>query len=271
MTEQDIIPVPHSIVPSDRRKIEHKTVQLMATCLCDTFYDDVAQATVQVLEHLECTVTFPRDQTCCGQPAFNTGDWEVARNIVRNMMMAFDGKSLIVVPSGSCTAMILHGLPMAFADQPDHDKALSLTRQTWELADFIVNGLNVDHWPGRFEGRLALHRSCHCRGTASADAAHRLLSSIEGVEVLELGEPEQCCGFGGVFSIGFPVVSREIGQVKLDHITAIEADYLVSPDMGCLLHLGGLLDRTPTSPKRKHVAQVLRDALGLSGADGVVQ
>ena len=240
----------------------------MATCLCDTFYDDVARATVQVLEHLGCEVNFPRDQTCCGQPAFNAGDWAVARQVIRSMVKAFDDRTLIVTPSASCTAMVLHGLPMAFEGEADRDEVLRLSRQTWELGDFIVNGLGVTRWPGRFVGRLALHRSCHCRGTLSADAAFRLLSSIEGVEMVDFAEAEQCCGFGGAFSVSFPAVSREMGRVKIDHVLAVQPDWLVSPDSGCVLHLSGLVDRARMSLKLRHLAQVLRDALGLPGASG---
>ena len=240
----------------------------MATCLCDTFFDDVAIATVQVLEHLGCKVVFPADQTCCGQPAFNAGDWPVARRVIRSMRKAFDERVPIVTPSGSCASMLLHGLALAFEGEPDCDDALRLTHQTWELCDFIVHGLGVRTWPGQLDGKLAFHRSCHCRGTPSADAAVMLLSSIEGVEVVEPAEPEQCCGFGGAFSVSFPTVSKEVGRVKLKHVAATEPDALVSPDMGCLLHLGGLMDRSQTPFKRMHVAQVLRNALGLSVDDG---
>ena len=257
-----------SIVPVDRPPVGDKTVQLMVTCLCDAFFDDVAIATVQVLEHLGCEVRFPVDQTCCGQPAFNAGDWPVARRVLRSTLRAFEAGVPIVAPSGSCAAMLLHGLPMAFDGEADRDQMLRLSRQTWELADFIVNGLGVTRWPGRIERKLAFHRSCHCRGTSSADAAATLLSSIEGVELVEPAEPEQCCGFGGAFSVSFPTVSKEVGRVKLEHIAATDPDILVSPDMGCLMHLGGLMDRAQAPFAAQHVAQILRDALGTKPDEG---
>ena len=121
-----------------------RRVQLMATCLCDAFHDDVARATVEVLEYLGCTVDFPDAQTCCGQPAFNAGDWPASRRVVRHTVRAFAGTVPVVVPSGSCTAMVVHGAPLAFEHEQDLPDVEALGRRTWELADFIVNALGVN-------------------------------------------------------------------------------------------------------------------------------
>jgi L-lactate dehydrogenase complex protein LldE len=236
-------------------------VKLMASCLCDAFFDDVAVATVQVLEHLGCQLEFPEAQTCCGQPAFNSGDWEAARRVSRHTLRVFQGQEPVVVPSGSCARMLSHGASLLFEGETDRASALEMGERSFELAEFIVHRLGVTSWPGRLSMRLAFHRSCHSRGTAYAESAATLLRSIAGVTLLELGEGEQCCGFGGTFSVAFPNISRGMGSLKLSHVSAARADALVSADMGCLLHLNGLAAKQGEPLRGLHVAQVLRDAL----------
>lgn len=233
----------------------------MATCLCDAFYDDVAKATVEVLEHLGCEVEFPEGQTCCGQPAFNGGDWAASRKVVRHTVRTFTGDAAVVLPSGSCAAMLFHGAPLEFEKEADLGEVEALGRRTWELADFIVNGLGVKRWPGSYARRVAFHRACHSRGTGSGDAALALLGSIAGLEVVPFGEGEQCCGFGGTFSVSFPNISGGMGNLKLEHIRAAQPDVLVSGDMSCMMHLGGLAEHEGQPIKTQHLAQVLRDAL----------
>jgi L-lactate dehydrogenase complex protein LldE len=233
----------------------------MATCLCDAFFDDVARATVETLEHLGCEVVFPEDQTCCAQPAFNAGDWPAARRVARHTLGVFRGEDAVVVPSGSCARMVDHGALLLFENHPERPDAEELAGRTWELCDFIVRGLGVTTWPGRLAARVAFHRSCHSRGTRYAESALTLLRSIDGTEVIAFGEAEQCCGFGGTFSVGFPHISRAMGNLKLDHVAAAAPDLLVSADASCLMHIGGLADHQQRPLQRKHVAQVLRDAL----------
>lgn len=249
----------------DRSPITERRVQLMATCLCDAFYDDVARASVEVLEHLGVTVEFPEGQTCCGQPAFNGGDWAASRKVVRHTVKTFAGSVPVVVPSGSCAAMMFHGAPLEFEREGDLAEVEALGRRTWELADYLVNGLGITSWPGRYEGRLAFHRSCHSRGTATGEAAQRLLESIPGLTVVPFGEGEQCCGFGGTFSVSFPTISSAMGSLKLEHIRAAQPDALVSVDMSCLMHLGGLADKEGRPLRILHLAQVLRDSLRQGG------
>jgi len=243
-----------------------RDVALMATCLCDAFFDDVARASVQVLEHLGCRVAVPADQTCCGQPAYNAGEWDAARRVARHAMRVFEGEGPVVTPSGSCARMLSHGAAAMFEREPDRGAAERLAARVWELSDYIVNGLGVTAWGGRFEGSLAFHRSCHSRGTACAEAALTLLSSIPGLRIVEIGETEQCCGFGGLFSTTFPRLSREIGALKLAELRSASADAVVSADMGCLMHLDGLARRERRPVRTLHVVQVLRDALRLEGS-----
>lgn len=233
----------------------------MATCLCDAFFDDAAIATVQVLEHLGVDVDFPEAQTCCGQPAFNAGDWKASRRVMRHMMRTFRGDLPVIVPSGSCAGMVFHGSLLAFEHEDDLPAVQQLAARTWELADFIVNGLGVTSWPGRFDASVAFHRSCHTRGTRSGDAALTLLRSIAGVTVVEFGEAEQCCGFGGTFSVTFPNISEAMGRLKLDHVRAAKPELLVGVDTSCLMHLAGLAQKSGQPVRHLHLAQVLRDAL----------
>jgi L-lactate dehydrogenase complex protein LldE len=157
--------------------------------------------------------------------------------------------------------MVFHGALLEFEGEADLPEVEALGRRTWELGDFIVNGLGVRTWPGRFESVVALHRSCHTRGTASSDAAAVLLASIAGVRLVEFSEGEQCCGFGGTFSVAFPHISAAMGELKLDHVRAAKPDVLVSCDMGCLMHLGGLAARGGAPIRTLHLAQVLREAI----------
>jgi L-lactate dehydrogenase complex protein LldE len=248
-----------------RQKPAGRRLQLMATCLCDAFFDDAARATVEVLEYLGCEVVFPADQTCCGQPAFNGGDWEASRKVVLHTARVFASEDPIVIPSGSCAAMLRHGALLAFEKEAELPEVQRLAARTWELADYIVNGLGITSWPGRYDARVAFHRSCHTRGSDSGDAAITLLNSIQGLQLLPFGEGEQCCGFGGTFSVTFPNTSEAMGLLKLDHVHAVKPDFLASLDMGCMMHLHGLAKRNDQTLKPRHLAQILRDSLREAG------
>lgn len=242
-----------------------RRVQLMATCLCDAFYDDVARATVEVLDYLKVGVDFPEGQTCCGQPAFNGGDWPASRKVVRHTLRTFAGDVPVVLPSGSCVGMIRHGAALEFEKESDLPAVKAFAERTWEFADLLVNALGVTTWPGRLEATIAFHRNCHNRGTRSEAAALALLNSIDGVTVVPFGEAEQCCGFGGTFSVGFPHLSAGMGALKLEHLRAVQPDLVVSGDMSCLMHLSGLAQKEGQPIKTQHLAQVLRDALRNGG------
>lgn len=238
-----------------------KKVLLMATCLCDAFFADLAKATVEVLEQAGCEVVFPEDQTCCGQPAFNGGDFVSSRRVVRHTMRVFAGDLPIVVPSGSCAAMHRHGNLLQFEDQPDLNDAKDLAGRTRELCDFLVNELGIVSWPGRLDEKIAIHHSCHTRGSGTRAAVVKLLSGIDGVQLTEFGQEEQCCGFGGTFSVTFPHISGQMGTVKLDHVLSGTPDRIVSADMSCLMHLSGLAEKQGRKIPVAGVAQILRDAL----------
>ena len=242
-----------------------KHLQLMSTCLCDTFYSEAAIATVEVLEYLGCEIDFPEAQTCCGQPAFNSGDWDSARKVVRYTRSVFAGETPIVLPSGSCKAMLDHGSQLAFEGETDAGEQSAWSQRAWELCDYIVHGLGITRWPGEYRGKVSLHRSCHTRGTQSYESAVQLLSSIEGLEVAQVGELEQCCGFGGTFCVSFPEISKKMGQLKIEHLLEPDPSVVASLDMACMMHFGGMMDRAGVQVPRVHVAQILRDALKNKG------
>lgn len=251
--------------PSPYAPGAERRVQLMATCLCDAFYDDVARATVEVLEHLGVGVEFPAGQTCCGQPAFNGGDWPASRQVVRHTLRTFAGTLPVLLPSGSCTAMFRHGALLEFEHEPDLPEVQALAARTWEFADFLVHALGVTTWPGRYDATVVFHRNCHNRGTGSEAASLQLLRSIAGTTVVPFGEQEQCCGFGGTFSVSHPHLSASMGSLRLEHIRAAQPDVLVSGDMSCLMHMGGLAQKAGQPIKTQHLAQILRDALRNGG------
>jgi L-lactate dehydrogenase complex protein LldE len=234
----------------------------MLTCLCDAFYGEVGIATVRVLEHAGCTVNFPRGQTCCGQPPFNAGDWEASRKVARHWREIFDGDDPIVTPSSSCTAMIREGYPLMFGYEEHVD--------VFELAEFLTKSLNIYSWPvakalpALGTQKIAYHRACHGRGIGLTDQQETLLASIPGIELVQIGQPEQCCGFGGAFSVGHPTVSAGIGMEKLRNVVESGATTLVSGDMGCLMHLRGLIEKNDLKIETRHFAEILADAIPAS-------
>ena len=241
--------------------VNGKRIKFMMTCLCDAFYADVAKASYEVLEYLGCEIDVPSDQTCCGQPALNAGEWENARKVIRHTVKAFQGEEPIVIPSGSCAAMTRHGAILGLEDESDAGEVKEMAERSWELCEYIVKSLGITSWPGRFEGKVALHRSCHTRNTEIYECAATLLSSIDGLELLEVGELDQCCGFGGTFSVSFPNVSQRMGQLKVEHLTERKPDYVASLDMACMMHFGGMMDRRGIETSRLHVSQILKRAL----------
>lgn len=234
---------------------------MMGTCLCDAFYVNAAKATVEVLEHLGVEVIYPENQTCCGQPAFNSGDWKSSRKVARHTMEVFKGDLPIIIPSGSCTAMHKHGNPLQFEKEDDLPEIESMGQRSFELLDYIVHELGITEWPGKFDAKLAFHHSCHTRGSGTRPAAQALLGSIEGVDLVEYGQGEQCCGFGGTFCVTFPHISGQMGTLKLEHLLENTPDYLVSADLSCMMHLGGLAEKQGRKLNYRHAAQILLYAL----------
>jgi len=233
------------------------TVRLMLTCLCDAFAGEVGIAAVRVLEAAGCEVEFPEAQTCCGQPAFNAGDWNAARPVARRMLDVFGGEAPVVAPSASCAAMVREGMSMLLPGVK--------TPPTFELVEFLVRELGVESWPPQPgpDGvrRIAYHRACHGRGLHLGDLHERLLGTVPGLELVPVEQVEQCCGFGGAFSATHGPISAGIGMEKLRRLRESGAETIASGDMGCLLHLRGLIERHDLGLRTVHIAQVLAEAL----------
>ncbi|MQX35872.1 (Fe-S)-binding protein [Roseospira navarrensis] len=241
-------------------------VALLVTCLADLFRPTVAFAALRLLEHAGCTVTVPDRQTCCGQPAFNSGDRQDARAQARFMVDALNAESVdyVVAPSGSCASQIRHQYPPLLADDPTYaDRARHLADKTHELLSFLVDVLGWTDVPGRLEGVTTYHDTCSgLRELGIKDQPRALMAKVEGLEVRDLSAPEECCGFGGTFCVKYPDISGRMVSDKADDIEATRSDMVLGGDMGCLLNIAGMLKRRGSPVQVRHVAEVLAGMTG---------
>lgn len=239
-------------------------VVLFHTCLVNEIDPDVGMATVRVLERLGFTVTVPLDQTCCGQPAHNAGFSDDARAAARHTIEVLEAtRGPIVVPSGSCTDMVLHQYASLFGAEPSwRDRARSVAGRCRELSGFLLEALNGRTLPGQLAAKIAYHPSCHLlRGVGEKKAPVALLRGLQGVQLAEVAEAEECCGFGGLFSVKNAPISAAMMNRKLANLEASGAERLVSCDLGCLLHLGGGLRRRGSTMRVQHLVQAIDEAL----------
>jgi len=235
-----------------------KTVQLFVTCLVDTFFPRVGEAMADVLARAGAGVDFPADQTCCGQPAFNAGRWQDARPMAKHTIRVFESAhGDVIIPSGSCAAMVRHGYAELFADDPDWlARARSLAARAYEFSEYLVDVLGVTDV--RWDGALTYHPSCHLLRALGVDRQPRaLLANVHGAEVVELPSAEECCGFGGVFSVEHPEISAEMLRRKISNIENSAAPTVVTCDTGCLMHIQGGLKRNKKPQRVVHIAEVL--------------
>lgn len=233
-------------------------VSLMVTCLGDVFFPQVGVATVGLLRRLGVEVDFPERQTCCGQPHFNSGYHGDARDLARHTIEAFSREQRVVTPSGSCAAMVKLEYPELFHDDPKwHDRARELAQRTHELSDFLVNVLKVEDVGAHFEGRATYHMACHLRGLGLMSEPERLLQRVKGLELVPLERFDECCGFGGSFSVRFPEISGAMVRDKAGFIEKTAADVVVATDAGCLMNIGGYLRRQGSKVKPMHLAEIL--------------
>lgn len=234
-------------------------VSLFITCLVDQFFPEVGMSAVSVLRKLGVEVDFPAAQTCCGQPAFNSGFTTEARELAKRFIAIFEKSEYVVAPSGSCTSMVRVFYPELLKDEPEWQKrAESLASRTYELTEFLVNVLGVEDVGARFEGKVALHQSCHLlRELNVRTEPQRLLKAIKGIELVDLERSDTCCGFGGLFAIKYPHISGSILQDKLDCIKKSGGDVVVACDVSCLMHIGGGLSRQGETTRTMHIAELL--------------
>ncbi|HZZ77263.1 MAG TPA: (Fe-S)-binding protein [Gemmataceae bacterium] len=233
-------------------------LSLFVTCLGDVLRPEVGQATVRLLRRLGHEVDFPADQTCCGQPFYNSGFADLAREQAKRTIDVFDSERIVVVPSGSCAAMVKVEYPHLLAeDERWHQRAKELASRTFELADLLVNLLGVEDVGARYQGKVAYHYACHLRGLGLAGEVERLLNRVEGLTYVGIDRQDQCCGFGGSFSVRYPQISTAMVTDKVNCIAATGADAVVSTDAGCLMNIGGRMRRLGHKTEVLHLAEIL--------------
>ena len=232
---------------------------LYVTCIIDQLYPQVGVSVVKVLRKMGVVVDFPADQTCCGQPLFNAGFTAQARQLAQRVLHTFQDSEYVVVPSGSCAAMMRVFYLHLFADDPEpHRQAKLLSAKVYEFSEFLTKVLRVSDLAVSGSGSATYHPSCHLlRELGVREEPEALLGQIAGLNVVELPERESCCGFGGTFSVKYPHISEGMLEEKVSNVLATGADTLVSCDMSCLMHIGGALSRQPHQIEVKHLAQVL--------------
>jgi len=234
-------------------------VSLMVTCLGDAFFPGVGVATVRLLRRLGIAVDFPKAQTCCGQPHFNSGYHDLARDLARHTIAAFANGQTVVTPSGSCAAMVKLEYPeLLHGDLVWQARAEDLARRTFELSDFLINVLKVEDVGARFDGRVTYHMACHLRGLGLHSEPQRLLGKVRGLELVPLERFDECCGFGGSFAVRYPGISGAMVQDKSALIEKTGADAVVATDAGCLMNIGGCLRRRGSKVQALHLAELLQ-------------
>ncbi|MEM8743690.1 MAG: (Fe-S)-binding protein [Pseudomonadota bacterium] len=247
-------------------------VGLFVTCLVDLIRPSIGFAAVKLLEDAGCDVTVPSAQTCCGQPAYNSGDKTDARALALNTITAFEGFDYIVAPSGSCAGMLTHHYPELLGDNPKYsERATAFSERVHELISFLVDVRGVDKVDADFQSTVTYHDSCAgLRELGIKQQPRKLLASVGGLSLSEMEESEVCCGFGGTFCIKYPDISNAIVEKKTANIAASDPDCLLAGDLGCLMNMAGKMSREGRRIEARHVAEVLagmteEPAIGKSG------
>lgn len=235
-------------------------VSLFVTCIVDAFYPNVGKDVLEILERFGCEVDFPPGQTCCGQPAYNTGYHRDTREIAKHMMGVFESADYVVAPSGSCTLMV-HEYEALFSDPSDaqwRDRARNLANKTYEFTQFLVDVLKVVDVGATWLGKATLHRSCHVTRLLGIQAPPlELLSHVGGLELVPLEHSYDCCGFGGTFSVKMVPISEQMVDEKIEYIEATHTDLLIGADVSCLMNIEGRMNRLGKRMKAVHIAEVL--------------
>ena len=237
-------------------------VSLFITCLSDALYPRVGEAIVRLLAKHGVKVDFPPVQTCCGQPAFNSGYWNEARATAKTIIKAFEDSDFVISPSGSCTGMI-HHYPKLFENDPVmHAKALDLQRKSYEFTQFLVNVLRVTDMGAKFPYKVTYHPSCHgSRLLGVKDEPMALMSAVKGLEFVPLPFAEDCCGFGGTFAVKMADISGAMVTEKADHVKETEAQVLVGLDLACLMNIAGNLRYRGEPVRVMHLAELLYEGV----------
>ena len=236
-----------------------KRVSLFVTCIVDQLFPQTGMAMAQVIERLGYAVDFPPDQTCCGQPAFNSGYRSDARTVARHFLKTFEASECIVVPSGSCTSMVSHHYAELFRKEPETlARVEALARRIFEFSTFLTEVAGVEDVGASFPGTVTFHDGCHAlRELGVKSAPRRLLANVRGLELREMEPAEECCGFGGTFSVKFPELSTAMTRTKIEAIERTGARAVVSLDPSCLMQIQGALSRAGSPIRTLHLAEVL--------------
>ena len=234
------------------------------TCLVDLYRPTIGFAAIRLLEAAGCQVEVPRAQTCCGQPAYNTGDRATARDLARGILESFGGYDYVVAPSGSCAGMLSHHLPGLLKDDPNlRARAQALADRTYELVSFLVDVRGMERVAAQCAATATYHDACSgLRELGVKAQPRRLLATVEGLQLTEMADPEVCCGFGGTFCVKYPEISGRMVSDKTRDVTATGAELLLSGDLGCLLNMAGRLSREGSPVAVRHVAEVLAGMTG---------
>lgn len=233
-------------------------VQLFIPCFVDQLYPDTAFNMIKVLEKAGCTVSYNPNQTCCGQPAFNAGFWDDARTVCSKFLNDFNPNEYIVAPSASCVGFVRNYYTKLFDNSSVHNDVKALGRNTFELSEFLINVLKKDDFGAVLEGKATYHDSCAgLRECRIKNEPRSLLANVKGLELVEMNDVETCCGFGGTFAVKFESISVAMGEQKVENALATEAQYLISTDLSCLMHLQGYINHKGYNLKALHLADVL--------------
>jgi L-lactate dehydrogenase complex protein LldE len=249
----------------ERPSPKGKKVSLFVTCIIDMIYPQTGMSVVEILEHLGVVVDFPEAQTCCGQPAYNSGYRKESRGVARQFLKAFQDAEVIVTPSGSCAAMVRHEYPILFADDPEwRSQAERAASITWEFTEFLVDGLGIENLNAKLPApqTFAFHDACHgLRLLGLGKAARTLLQNVENATLTDLQENDMCCGFGGLFAVKMADVSGAMLQRKVGNIEASDAACIVTGDSSCLTQMNGGLSRQDSKKRVRHIADILAEGL----------
>lgn len=233
-------------------------VQLFVPCFMDQLYPETAFNTIKVLEKAGCRVRYNENQTCCGQPAFNAGFRDEARAVCAKFLKDFSGNEIIVTPSASCAGFIRNYYAMLFENSATNSDLKHLKQQVFELSDFLVNKIRVTEFGASLNGKAVYHDSCAgLRECGIKQEPRTLLAGVSGLELIEMKDVETCCGFGGTFAVKFEPISVAMGEQKVQNAIDTGAEYLISTDMSCLMHIQGVMENKGLRMKSMHLADVL--------------
>ncbi|TDQ77199.1 (Fe-S)-binding protein [Sphingobacterium yanglingense] len=235
-----------------------KKVELFVPCFIDQLYPDTAFNTIQLLERVGCEVIYNSEQTCCGQPAYNAGFWDEAKEVGSNFLKKFTEENYIVAPSASCVGMLKKGYNDLFTNSIEHNRCRNIQRHVYEISDFLVNVIKRDYFGAELVGTAVYHDSCSAlRDCGIKEEPRKLLAQVGGLELVEMKGQETCCGFGGTFAVKFEGISTAMAEQKVQNAQAVNADYIISTDASCLLQLQAYIDKHHIPIKTMHLVDVL--------------